>query len=251
MIRQAHTYLVGAMGGATLIAIAIAVFVMLVSAQVFTDWPLAALGGEDKAAVSEAQPASDSGSGVTVQAAATGAAAAKARGGDDRANAVGARDGASLAANGGVDGAGAESVTTGQRGDGGGNPAQGGGGAGSAPGDPGQGASAPASGDSGNASGGGGGNGGAVSSGGGKSTAGTGGGGSSGGSTTTTGQVTETVNNTVNQVDETALGGTLNETGVTEVTEGVVNGVVGPESTVGKVVDETVGAVGGLLRGNR
>ena len=43
MIRQAHTYLVGAMGGATLIAIAIAVFVLLVSAQVFRDWPIAAL----------------------------------------------------------------------------------------------------------------------------------------------------------------------------------------------------------------
>jgi hypothetical protein len=38
---------------------------------------------------------------------------------------------------------------------------------------------------------------------------------------------------------------------VTGVTEGVVNGVVGPESTVGKVVDEAVGAVGGLLHGNR
>ena len=63
--------------------------------------------------------------------------------------------------------------------------------------------------------------------------------------------MTETVNDTVNQVDQTALGGTLGETGVTEVTEGVVNGVVGPESTVGKVVDETVEAVGGLLGGNR
>ena len=35
MVRQAHTYLVGAMSGATLIAIAIAAFVLLVSAQVF------------------------------------------------------------------------------------------------------------------------------------------------------------------------------------------------------------------------
>ena len=63
--------------------------------------------------------------------------------------------------------------------------------------------------------------------------------------------VTETVNDTVNQVDETALGGTLGKTGVTGVTEGVVNGAAGPESPVGKVVDETVGAVGGLLGGNR
>ena len=43
------------------------------------------------------------------------------------------------------------------------------------------------------------------------------------------------------------LGGTLDEAGVTDVTEDVVNGVVGPESTVGKVVDEVVGAVGGVL----
>src|ERR1044072_7293733 len=65
MIRQAHTYLVGAVGGATLIAIAIAAFVLLVSAQVFRDWPLAALGsGDDTAAVAEAQPAGGSGSGA-------------------------------------------------------------------------------------------------------------------------------------------------------------------------------------------
>ena len=52
MIRQAHTYLVSAMSGATLIAIAIAVFVVLVSAQVFRDWPIAALGDSgDSAAV--------------------------------------------------------------------------------------------------------------------------------------------------------------------------------------------------------
>ena len=49
----------------------------------------------------------------------------------------------------------------------------------------------------------------------------------------------------------TALGGTLHESGVTPVTEGVVDGVTGPESPVGKVVDETVGAVGGLLHGDR
>jgi hypothetical protein len=35
---------------------------------------------------------------------------------------------------------------------------------------------------------------------------------------------------------------------VTEVTEGVVNGVAGPESVVGKAVDETAGVVGGLLQ---
>ena len=43
------------------------------------------------------------------------------------------------------------------------------------------------------------------------------------------------------------LGGTLEKTGVTGVTEEVVNGVAGPESLVGHVVDETVHAVEGLL----
>ena len=62
---------------------------------------------------------------------------------------------------------------------------------------------------------------------------------------------TETVNDTVDEVDQAALGGDPRRTGVTGVTEGVVNGVAGPESTVGKVVDETVGAVGGLLGGGK
>ena len=66
MIRQAHTYLAGAMGGATLIAIAIAVFVVLVSAQVFRDWPLAALGGDDGAAVSESRVAPGGAAGAAV-----------------------------------------------------------------------------------------------------------------------------------------------------------------------------------------
>src|SRR4051794_24092378 len=55
MIRQAHTYLVGAVGGATLIALAIVAFALLVSAQVFKDWPIAALGSDDTAAVSSGQ----------------------------------------------------------------------------------------------------------------------------------------------------------------------------------------------------
>src|SRR4051812_47545844 len=59
MIRQAHTYLVSAMSGATLIAIAIAAFVVLVSAQVFRDWPIAALGEGGHAEVSKAKPVAD------------------------------------------------------------------------------------------------------------------------------------------------------------------------------------------------
>ena len=64
--------------------------------------------------------------------------------------------------------------------------------------------------------------------------------------------VTGTVNETVSGVDE-ATGGALGETGVTKVTEEVVDGVAGPESAVGKTVDKTVEkakeTVGGLLGG--
>nr|MBA3867382.1 hypothetical protein [Solirubrobacterales bacterium] len=77
--------------------------------------------------------------------------------------------------------------------------------------------------------------------------------GSKGSGTTTasapSAKVTETVNSTVNKVDETVTGSTLESSGVTETTEGVVNGAVGPESPVGHVADETVTAVGGPLHG--
>ncbi len=43
-------------------------------------------------------------------------------------------------------------------------------------------------------------------------------------------------------------GGTLEDTGVTQTTEEVVNGVAGPESTVGQVVDGTVKTVDGVLK---
>ena len=56
MVRQARTYFAGAVSGATLIAIAIAFFVVLVSAQVFHDWPIAALGlGHDDSSVAPAK----------------------------------------------------------------------------------------------------------------------------------------------------------------------------------------------------
>jgi hypothetical protein len=66
--------------------------------------------------------------------------------------------------------------------------------------------------------------------------------------------VTDTVNQTVNGVDE-ATGGVLGGTGVTQATEEVVNGVAGPDSTVGQTVDKTVekvkDTVGGLLDGDK
>ena len=46
MIRQAHTYLAGAVSGTVLIAVAVAVFVVLVSVQAARDWPFAGLVGE-------------------------------------------------------------------------------------------------------------------------------------------------------------------------------------------------------------
>ena len=58
MIRQAKSYLVGAMSGAGLIAAAVIAFVLLVSALVFEDLPVAGLvGGDGDAAVSGAEPA--------------------------------------------------------------------------------------------------------------------------------------------------------------------------------------------------
>ena len=47
MIRQAHTYLAGAVSGTALIAAAVAIFVLLVSVQAARDWPFAGLVGGD------------------------------------------------------------------------------------------------------------------------------------------------------------------------------------------------------------
>jgi len=45
MVRQAHTYLAGAVSGTALIAAAVVAFVLIVSLQALRDWPLADLGG--------------------------------------------------------------------------------------------------------------------------------------------------------------------------------------------------------------
>src|ERR1700753_2716264 len=55
MIRQAHTYLVGALSGVVVIGIAIAAFVVLVSAQVFHDLPIPALSSSDQKAAAVSQ----------------------------------------------------------------------------------------------------------------------------------------------------------------------------------------------------
>jgi hypothetical protein len=55
MIRQAHTYLVGALSGVVVIGIAIAAFIVLVSAQVFHDLPIPALSSSDQRAAGLSQ----------------------------------------------------------------------------------------------------------------------------------------------------------------------------------------------------
>jgi hypothetical protein len=231
------------MGGATLIAIAIVVFAVLVSAQVFRDWPIAALGdGGGETAVSSAEPAGGAvpvGSGTASNA---GAKSVTAVTGETKRHQTSTRtsDNAGSVATGDLATTGAGQGSTETGGSAGGQ--DGGSETTASP----QTDSSPSD-SSGSASSGGGGS--APAGGAGGGSAGGGGGGATSGNTTpsTSGQVTETVNNTVSQVDETVLDGTLENTGVTGVTEGVV----GPESVVGKVVDETVGAVGGLLSGKR
>jgi hypothetical protein len=217
VIRQAHSYLAGAVSGTALIAAAVVAFVMLISLQALKDWPLAGIGGGgDSAAVSEGQPAAGT---TGASGAAGGAAARKASNG---ANGKGRRQG------------GADSVG-GQQGD---NSAAGTPPVGEAPTSNSAGgtaASAPST-----SSGSGGGSGGSGS--------GTGDAGGSGQSTS--GAVTGTVNETVSGVDP-ATGGALGNAGVTAVTEGAVNGAAGPESPVGKTVDKVVETAGGLLGGGK
>jgi hypothetical protein len=270
MIRQAHTYLVGALSGTVVIGAAIAVFVVLVSAQVFTSWP-ASFGqsSPDKTEVSDARavvhaPAdgtAPSPAAVLKALAATNAATrGGSRAGSHPGDSAGAkRPGAGSPSSGShVAAATTDSPVTGE-GPGPGAPeSTGGGGSSGGPSGTETGAphapSSPTPGSptepvkptpTGGGSGGG------------------GGGGSGGGggeaptnpepiSTPTTSKgVTEAVNEVVHGVDETVTGGAVGETGVTHVTEEVVNGVAGPESVVGKTVDGVGGAVGGLLGGGK
>jgi hypothetical protein len=239
MVRQAHTYLVGAMSGATLIAAAIAVFVVLVTAQVFQDWPIAGLGGggEDSASVSGGRSSgSGAGDGVAANGAvsgAGGAAAANHPHGGKRAaaNPISTDSPGGRTIQPGGSAPGSEPGTGTETG---GGAAQNGGGS-PAP----QGSTA-ATGSGGGGTGGAGGGAGAGS-----------GSGSGGSGSSTSESVANTVNETVNGLDQTVTGGALEKTGVTGLTEGVVEGAVGPESTVGKVVDEATGVVGGLLQPKR
>lgn len=230
MIRQAHTYLAGAVSGTALVAAAVVAFVLLVSFQALKDWPLAGIniGGGDSTVSS---PNSGDAAAPTAGAGSAGSAVAggPASTGNptrDANRAAAARGDSTALATAPQPAAGAPSTevpapTA---------PAADGPSASSPPG------SASASSNSGN---------------GGGANPGAGLGGAAGGSgQSTSGAITNTVNKTVSGVDE-ATGGVIGSTGVTGVTEKAVEEAAGPESTVGKTVDEVVKTVGGLLGGNR
>src|SRR4051794_20185162 len=79
MIRQAHTYLVGALSGVTLIGIAIAVFIVLVSAQVFHELPIVNVSSPDHKAAAVPPARALSADRATVTAKTAGATAKAAR----------------------------------------------------------------------------------------------------------------------------------------------------------------------------
>jgi hypothetical protein len=221
VIRQARIYLAGAVSGTALIAAAVVAFVVLVSLQSLRDWPLAGLGGGGKEAaesgsVAPGQPAAEGGAPVAgTPAAGTGSSVEtignRGQSGDRTAGNAPGSSGSVRPAAGAPG-----SNPAAERGD----SAQRGNGNGSA--SRGNGSANPP----------GGGNGGGDSS--------------SSASETATGAV----NDTVSGVDS-ATGGMLGEAGVTKVTEDVVNGLAGPESTVGKTVDRSAEAVNGLLGDGR
>jgi hypothetical protein len=209
VIRQAHSYLAGALSGTALIALAIVAFVVLVSLQAVRDWPLADVGGGDQAGISAGRPASGAPSsrgngGVTARRSGAGGRQGT-RGGDSRAGKTTLGPSPTSAAASPVDGA-PGAADTGAAG-GNGSPS------------------------------------GAASAGSGGGGEGKGGGSSTSGSTS--GTVAGTVNNAVSGVDS-ATGGALGEAGATQVTEEAVNGVAGPESPLGKTVDKAAEAVGSL-----
>ncbi|HEX4464870.1 MAG TPA: hypothetical protein VH042_09560 [Solirubrobacterales bacterium] len=241
MIRQAHTYLAGAVSSTALVAAAVVAFVLLVSFQALKDWPLTdiGIGGDDSAATGPSVP----GAGSTTSPAEAGGTSAtagpvvvkgSARNGNGRSSTKQADqvavDASPTATTGSPTAETPPSSPAGQ-----GSPSAPNG---SSP--TGTASSSPSSGGDGN--GGGGGSSPATETGSGSSAGGK--------SQSTSGAITETVNKTVSGVDETT-GGALGSTGVTETTGKVVESVAGPESAVGKTVDEVVKGLGGLLGGNK
>lgn len=215
MVRQAHSYLAGAVSGTALIASAIVAFVVLVSLQAVRDWPLANVGGAaETTGISTARPAAREGAPGNRSAAAgrpgtggagkrhggKGAHRADVRSGNAALGAAPASSGGPLAGSPGSTGggtAGGNSVPSGALDSGAGGGSQ------RRTGDP---------------------------------------------ATSTSGSVAGTLNHGVSDVDQTT-GGALGEAGVTQATEETVNGVAGPESTVGETVDKATETIGGLTGG--
>jgi hypothetical protein len=254
MIRQAHTYLVGALSGVTLIGIAIGVFILLVSAQVFHEWPIADLGGHNEnSAVSSGQALPTTG-GVAATVG-TGASAGRPNAAKAAAGAVPTTPKHAVHRKALADPGAVADATTPESAGSIPSPSDGepspGGHSGSNSSQPSSSSQSSSPSNSSGSSG--------LSGNGGAATASSGSSGSGSGTaagttvppvTTKPPQVAATVNETVHAVDEGALGGTLEKTGVTEVTEGVANGVAGPETVVGKTVQGVGEVVGGLLGGS-
>jgi hypothetical protein len=262
MVQQARKYFVGAMSGATLIGIAIAVFVVLVSAQVFHDFPLGALiGHSDNDAVAPAKALATGGN-AGANAAVGGTLGKANRAATPTAAPVAVKTGGKAGAHHRpANAAVAEANPTAAGDEVGGGPST----ETTAPStagtetSPSESGSTSSSGSTGSPT---------SSSSGSNSSSSS----SSATSTPTTSTakkppsepesaepstgggldegVVGTVNNTVGTVDE-ATGGALTETGVAGTVETVVNGLAGPETVVGKTVNGVGEVVGGLLGGKK
>jgi hypothetical protein len=247
MVRQAHNYLVGALSGVTLIGIAIAVFVVLVSAQVFHDWPIAALSSHsDASSVAPAkalpgvdQTADTAPTGTTAGTAHPNAAKAGAATVAPTAKRAHPHHAAATDATGPATVVEAAPTAAGDETSGGNSGSRS-----SQPSASTNSSSSTPSSNSGSSSGGSTGSSSSGSSGTATSSSGSTG---NGGSTTTpppttaatkplSEAVVEAADGTVGAVNE-VTGGTLEKAGVTQVTEEVVNGLAGPESLVGKTVN--------------
>ena len=264
MIRQAKNYLVGARSGATLIGIAIAAFVVIVSAQVFHEWPIADTGGQpQKSSVAPARAVTPVGVGAEDATAASkataralrapGASAGRAAKSDSKRHTRRATSGDPGAD---TDVTAPATVVEPAPSTSGGEPS-GSGNSGSRSSQPTPSPSPAASPSTAGTTNSGSGSGSTKSGAPAAGTTGTSGSpGQTGGGPVTeppttvaakpAQTVTETVNGTVDEVDHTA-GGTLENAGVTPTTEEAVNGVAGPESPVGGTVEGAAEAVGGVL----
>lgn len=226
MARQAHSYFAGAVSSTAVITAAVIAFVVLVSAQAFREWPVSGLrlGGGTTVSVSSGRAVGDAAASHAglAEAVRTTGVAVRSPGGRTTGHSRVARELGGLS--GESPGAKAPRGGPGSTSGGGASPAS----PSAIP--------APGGGSGSRQLGGGGG-------------AGGGGGGDSSAQSISSG-LTSTVGNTVSKVNET-LSGALSDTGVPNVTQGVVNGAPAANPSLGHAVEETQGAVGGLLHALR